>query len=175
MLGEPASNVGRGSPWRPTHAGDKLNLKHAERLQTNMEQAKKHGITSESIKGSIWHIFARKHARIKHGKHPNKGKAKQGVGCCSSRRPTLDAPAGASNTLNSLLDVNHIQKESNKLLSCMKTLYYACKTRGDGKLTVSSRKRSAPPSLPELQVCCGSKFGEVVWAARSTGEACNWL
>ena len=77
-------------------------------------------------------------------------------------RPTLDAPAGASNTLNSLLDVNHVQKESNKLQNCMETLYYACKTIGDRKLTVSRPRAEIPPSLPKLQVCCGSNFGEGV-------------
>ena len=36
----------------------------------------------------------------KHGRHENKSKAKQGVGRWSMPRPTLDAPDGASNTLN---------------------------------------------------------------------------
>ena len=56
-------------------------------------------------------MLARKHAKEKHGKHSNKGRAKQAVGRRPMPRPTLDAPIGASNTLNFFLDVNHIQKE----------------------------------------------------------------
>ena len=60
-------------------------------------------------------MLARKHAKEKHKKHSNNGKAKQAVGHRPMPRPTLDAPVGASNTLNFLLDANHIQKELNNL------------------------------------------------------------
>ena len=45
----------------------------------------------------------------------NEGKAKQTVGRRYSRHPTLDALAGASNTLNSFLAANHVQKGFKKL------------------------------------------------------------
>ena len=107
-------------------------------------------------------MLARKHAKEKQGKHQNQSKARGSVGRRPTPCPTLDAPAGVSNTLNSLLDVNHVQKESNNLQNCMETLYYACKTTGDRKLTVSRPGAEIPPSLPELQVCYGSSFGEGV-------------
>ena len=73
-------------------------------------------------------MFANRHARKRHGKHSDKGKAKQAVGRRPMPRPTLDAPVGASNTLNFLLDVNHIQKELKACKKCMDTYYHACTT-----------------------------------------------
>ena len=89
--------------------------------------------------GSILHIFVRKHAKKRHEKHSNKGKAKQGV--------------GHTNTLYSPLDVIHDQKESNELQACMETLYYACTTTGGRELTFGSPGTASRRSLLELQVC----------------------
>ena len=60
------------------------------------------------------HGFAKEPTVTKHGEQQNKGKARQGVGRRLMPRPTLDAPASVSNTLNSLLATNRGQKDSKK-------------------------------------------------------------
>ena len=63
------SNVGRGSPWRPTQAGSKMNLSYANRLRHGSKHGNRHGITSETSKGGMLHGFTEKQTIAKHGRH----------------------------------------------------------------------------------------------------------
>ena len=106
-------------------------------------------------------MFANRHARKRHGKHSSKGRAKQAIGRRYSRRPTLDAPVGASNTLNFLLDVNHVQKEVKICKKCMDTFYYTCMTTGVGGLPLEALERRVDEVRRSCRCVHGSKFGEV--------------
>ena len=83
-------------------------------------------------------------------------------------RPTLDAPADASNTLNSLLAANHDQKDSKNCKNAWGRATKHARPKGVDSLPLGGLERWLLLTCRRHGCICSSNFGEVVRVARSS-------